>query len=161
MTMLRRATLVVLVLLAAGSARAETLDWTMQLTLEHASVALANAENRRKVGIMDISGPAEIDGEAAQVRVLVLFDYTNGSGPWQTYMMVEFAGGAGLTAHGSGMTLADADGLNSRFDGALEVVDGTGRYAGAQGSGRMTGQRAEAVGDDVAIDYEITLELMP
>lgn len=159
MPKLSRAAVALVLLFAAGAAHAGQLDWNMRLTVQHAVVAVADAAEERNVGLIDASGPAGIAGETAQVTVLVLYDYARGTGPWQAYMTVAFADGSVLTTSGSGLTTADSSGLHSTFDGELAVIDGTGRFAGTTGSGRMQGQRAEAVGDDVQIDYRITLSL--
>jgi len=157
---MRCAVAALLALLVAGAgAQAGDLSWTMRLNLDHAGVSTANEEAGRQVGAMDISGIGDVGGETADVRVLVLFDYTRGTGPWQIYMTLAFADGSVLTAYGTGFTKADKNAENSRFEGQLLVVDGTGRYAGATGSGAMRGQRAEVVGDDVQIDYEVTLNV--
>ncbi|MBT6117359.1 MAG: hypothetical protein HOH66_05785 [Rhodospirillaceae bacterium] len=147
-----------LVVFFALPARAGQMDWTMRLTLNHVATADADPAAKRKVGVMDISGPAEIEGRNAQAKVLVLYDYANGTGPWQVYMTLTLTDGS-LTTYGSGLTVADENGLNSRFEGPLMVVAGTGRYANARGSGTMSGQRAAKVGDDVQIDYEISLKV--
>lgn len=152
------ATLTALVLLLASPVRAGQMDWTMRLTLNHVTTVDVDPDAKRKAGVMGISGTADIAGAPAEVTVLVLYDYANGTGPWQVYMTLAFADGS-LTTYGSGLTVADKEGLNSRFEGPLMIVAGTGRYAGARGGGTMTGQRAGKVGDDVQIDYEISLHV--
>lgn len=159
MTTLRRAALALVVLLAATGARADQLDWTMRLTLDHATASVADAEAKRNVGMMNVSGPATVAGEEAEATVLVLYDYANGTGPWQAYMTVTFADGSVLTTYASGLTVADDQGLNSRFEGPMVVIAGTGRFDGAHGAGSMKGQRAEAVGDHVQVDYTLSLRL--
>lgn len=159
MTMIRKAALALVVLLAAGAARADEIAWTMTLTLNHATASVVDADARRNVGVMDVSGPATVAGEDAEATVLVLYDYANGTGPWQAYLTLAFADGSVLTTYASGLTVADPDGLNSRFDGQMVVIAGSGRYAGAHGTGTMRGARAEEVGDAVAIDYTMTLRL--
>lgn len=153
------AALVAAFLFQAGPARADDLRWTMELTLGHAGTTVANADTKRTVGLLAISGKADMGGDSADVAVHVLVDYTNGSGPYQLYMTMTFADGSVLTTYGSGLTQADAQGLNSRFQGPLTVVDGTGRFEGAHGGGTMAGQRAQSVGDDVKIRYEVALDL--
>jgi len=159
MPKLSRAAVAFVLLFAAGAAHAGQLDWNMRLTVQHAVASVADAEAGRHVGLIEVSGPAGIAGETAEVTVLVLYDYTEGTGPWQAYMTASFADGSVLTTSATGLTSADAQGLNSQFDGALVVIDGTGRFAGATGAGRMAGQRTPSVGDDAQIDYEITLRL--
>lgn len=134
------------------------MDWTMRLTRNNVAVAVADEAAKRNVGVMDISGPAEIAGAPADVTSLVLFDYANGTGPWHLYMTAAFSDGS-LTLYGSGMTIADENGLNSRFEGPLVVIAATGRFAGTRGGGTMTGQRAGTVGEDIQIDYKISLKL--
>lgn len=159
MTIIRSAAMALVVLLAAASARADQLDWTMRLTLDHASSSTADAEAKRNVGVLDVSGTATVAGDEADARVLVLYDYANGTGPWQAYMTLAFDDGSVLTTYASGLTIADKEGLNSRFDGQMVVIAGTGRFHDAHGAGSMRGQRAVAVGDDVQIDYTMTLRL--
>lgn len=153
------AVLAAVLALHIGHASAAEMRWTMDLKVDHADTSVADAAAKRKVGVMEISGKANIAGETAAVTVFAMIDYVNGSGPWQVYMTVGFGDGSVLTAYGSGLTQADARGLNSRFQGPLMVVGGTGRYAGAHGGGTMLGKRAETVGDATTIRYDITLDL--
>ena len=143
----------------SGPASAAELDWGMDLTVSQAATSVVDVATQHKVGMLEIAGKAQVGGEEADVTVYALIDYTNGSGPWQAYMTVTFADGSALVAYGSGMTAADEKGLNSRFQGPLMVVGGSGRYASALGSGTMVGARTSQVGDDVVIHYEITLAL--
>ncbi len=131
----------------------------MELKLDRAITGVADAAAKRKVGVLEISGKAEVAGKKADVAIYALIDYTNGSGRWQDYMTFTFADGSVLTVYGSGLTKADAQGLNSRFQGPLTVIGGTGRYKGAHGGGSVLGQRAKSVGDDVMIHYDVMLDM--
>ena len=73
-------------------------------------------------------------------------------------MTAAFSDGS-LTLYGNGLTVADENGLNSRFEGPLVVIAATGRFAGTLGGGTMKGQRAGKIGDDIQIDYTISLNL--
>jgi len=150
---------VILAVLGGGPASAAEIAWTMRLTVEQAASTTADAQAQRNVGVVAIAGPAEIAGETAKASVMVLYDYANGTGPWQSYMTVTFDDGSILTTYGNGLTVADAEGRNSHFDGSLIVVSGTGRFEGTRGTGTMAGARVEQLGDAVQIDYTITLRL--
>ena len=152
------AALAAMLFIHAGRASAADTRWSMELKLDRAFTGVADAAAKRKVGVLTISGRADVAGKKADVAIYGLIDYTNGSGRWQDYMTMTFADGSVLTVYGNGVTQADAQGLNTRFQGPLTVIGGTGRYQGAHGGGSVLGMRARSVGDDVMIHYDVMLD---
>ena len=94
------------------------------------------------VGVAEASGLSFFDsGNIGTLSVQVTFDYINGSGPHQGYMMTTFEDGSTMVAKLRGTTTATHGGKISLFKGKYTYIKGTGRYEGIKGGGSYTGKR--------------------
>ncbi len=93
------------------------------------------------IGVADGRGLISFDtGEVATQLIKLLFDYTNGSGPNQSYSVTTFEDGSTSIAKSQGTTTALPSGV-STFKGAYTYIKGTGRFEGIKGTGSFTGKR--------------------
>lgn len=98
------------------------------------------------------------DGQAGTMTYVARFDYTKGSGTYDNYQTSVFPDGSilRLRSHGT----AVADGNRTVFpDGVQEIVGGTGRFAGATGSGIFTGIRVVPLADGGDAVFDVVLEV--
>jgi hypothetical protein len=93
------------------------------------------------VGVADGRGLVSYDtGEVATELTKLLFDYTNGSGPFQAYNLLTYEDGSTKISKVQGRTTAQASGV-STFGGTYTFIKGTGRFEGIQGTASFTGKR--------------------
>ena len=93
------------------------------------------------IGVADGRGLVSSDtGEVATQLTKLLFDYTNGSGPFQAYNLITYEDGSTKISKVQGRTTAQASGV-STFEGTYTFIKGTGRFEGIQGTGSFTGKR--------------------
>jgi len=93
------------------------------------------------IGVADGRGLASFDtGEVATFLCKVMFDYTNGSGPFQAYGIFTFEDGSTKIFKPQGTTTALPSGV-STFKYTYTYIKGTGRFEGIQGTGSSTGKR--------------------
>ena len=93
------------------------------------------------IGVADGRGLIFLDtGEVGTELLKIMFDYTNGSGPFQGYRVDTFQDGSSRICKGQGTTTALPSGV-STFNGTYTYIKGTGRFDGIKGTGSYTGKR--------------------
>jgi hypothetical protein len=105
--------------------------------------------NRLTGTASDPSGPVTVEMQAS-------VDYTSGTGPFSGFVTFTFADGSVLGTRAEGLATRGADGA-TQFASTVGVLGGTGRYAGATGTGTFTGARASGVGQPVTITFSLTV----
>jgi hypothetical protein len=133
----------------ALTVEAELTSQATQLTNVGANGAVTYGWNRLTGTATDASGPV-------QVELLGSVAYRDGAGPFSGFVTFTFADGSVLGTQIQGVATKDAAGA-TQFASTLGVIDGTGRYLGAKGSGRFTGSRDAALGQPVKAKFEITI----
>lgn len=102
------------------------------------------------------AGPAK--GESVTVSLAEQITYINGAGPWSAILTLTFADGSTLVSSVSGATIPTAQG-GATFAATVQVLAGTGRYAGATGgTGTYTGGRPGPLGS-TALPTTISLRV--
>ena len=90
------------------------------------------------------SGPAK--GEGVRVSLAEQITYLNDTGPWSAILTLTFADGSTMVSAVEGATIATAQG-GATFAATVQVLGGTGRYAGVTGgTGTYTGGRPGPLG---------------
>ena len=117
------------------------------------------------VGVADGRGLVSFGtGEVATQLTKLLFDYTNGSGPFQAYNLITYEDGSTKISKVQGRTTAQASGV-STFEGTYTFIKGTGRFEGIQGTGSFTGKRTAPLTPggptDSYLDFTETYTLPP
>jgi len=100
-------------------------------------------------------GPAK--GEAVRISLAEQVTYVNGAGPWSAILTLAFGDGSRLVGSVAGATVPTGDGAT--FAGTVQVLGGTGRYAGVTGgTGTYTGGRTGVLGAS-ALPTQIALRV--
>ena len=107
--------------------------------------------NRLTTTADDPSGPVAIE-------MLGNVAYTNGSGPLFGFVTFTFSDGSTLGVQMQG-TATKAAGGTTTFASTLGVLNGTGKYVNATGSGTFAGSRAAALGQPVAATFTLNVLL--
>jgi len=93
------------------------------------------------IGVADGRGLTSFDtGEVASTLFKLMFDYTNGTGPFQCYGITTFEDGSAKVSKFQGTTTALPGGI-STFKATYTYIKGTGRFEGITGTGSFTGKR--------------------
>ncbi len=145
---MERLLLAVAVIIAwAMDVRAETLDRTYQAVMHvrESQAIPVLGESRHSVGVARFRGIAVFaDGELAVHRYEGWFDLVDGSGRFSGYAQWRFEDGATLRAAYDGTAEADGSG-NIAVAARLHSLSGTGRFAGATGTGGFSGRRLDPI----------------
>lgn len=98
-------------------------------------------------------------GEIIPRMVILIFDAVKGKGTFTAYEVKTFNDGSTVVVKGSGTQTPIDGGKKTALEGTWEVTGGTGRYAGAKGSGTFKGERIgdSKTGGDSYIDWSGTL----
>jgi len=93
------------------------------------------------IGVLDGRGLIFFDtGEVGTELFKLMFDYTNGSGPFQGYRLDTFQDGSSRICKVQGTTTALPSGV-STFKATYTYIKGTGRFERIKGTGSLTGKR--------------------
>lgn len=98
------------------------------------------------------------NGEVAAAKVNWFADYIKGEGMTQAYTRLTFEDGATIDYKYLVTTRLDPSGKGSLFKSqSLEILRGTGRFAGIKGEGTLTGKRIAPLGAGARVYLDIIL----
>jgi hypothetical protein len=94
----------------------------------------------------------------ANIDFLAIVEYVNGSGPFYGVVTVTRADGSSIVFSANGRSISAGVGTtDARFTGQATVLGGSGAFAGATGTGTMTGFRKAALGGQVRMTFRLTV----
>lgn len=108
-------------------------------------------------GFTDLLGPAG----SVTVDMLGQVAYVDGSGPFDGFITFGFADGSTLAVSMQGRARAATDTSDAFFSAELDVLGGTGRLAGASGTGRFDGSRTAVLGSPVEAMFRLAVTTAP
>ncbi len=118
------------------------------------------------IGLYEHTGGGYFEtGEVASVMEKGTIDYIKGNGTSQSYVRLTFEDGSTIDTKVQNTTRADPSGKGLRFEGTSMILQGTGRWAGIQGTGTHTGRRLVPVaagfpgGTPIFVDLTLTYTL--
>ena len=166
---MRRAALVLAAALAATAligttpAQAKTQSKTLVFDVDLTSqgTTLTTLPGDITYGWNDLHGPTKWGGKNAQMRFLGSVDYVSGTGPFGGFVTVTKSDGTQLAMSVSGWATAPSDQAgtaNASFAGTVRIIGGSGPYAGATGTGTMSGYRKSALGSPVHLTFSLTVQ---
>jgi len=154
------------VLLAAGaplstpvgeSAPGTPLTMNVELTSQSTQLTTVGPDGSSTYGWNLLAGTATDATGPVQVQLLGAVAYTGGAGPFSGFVTFTFADGSVLGTQIQGVATKDASGV-TQFEATMGVLNGTGRYLGATGTGIFTGSRDAALGQPVEATFALRLE---
>lgn len=131
---------------------------TISLSTEIRSTSniLTTLPGANTYGWNHLVGTASLAGEPVLCDMLGNVNYVSGAGPFFGFVTFTFADGSVLATRTQGLATRGADGA-TRFAATLVPTDGTGRFAGATGSGTFTAVRSEGIGRPVAVTFDLNV----
>jgi hypothetical protein len=111
------------------------------------------------LGIAHATGLAMLpDGGMATTQFVASLDFTNGTGPVKVYGSINYSDGSVLWVRNDVESTMKGD--RAELRGPVTILGGKGRFAGATGTGSLTGYRMQVTPSSGAEVYnEITLNL--
>jgi hypothetical protein len=111
-------------------------------------------------GWNDLRGRTKWGKRSARVKFLGSVDYIDGSGPFGGFVTITRTDGTKLALQVAGeATSPPGPGTkDTTFSGPVQVIGGTGKFAGATGSGTMTGSRTAALGGAVQLVFTVHVQ---
>lgn len=153
-----------LLLMFVTQAGAETLKGRDAYHITKAEAIKVGDVPGHAVGVAKCRGLTFFDdGEVATLSVIFTYDYTNGDGTHEAYLLCTFEDGSTVVSKLKGTTRAIQGGKYSSFKGTQSYIGGNGRFKGIKGSGSYTGKRVAPVasGADCYRDFTGTYTLSP
>jgi hypothetical protein len=132
--------------------RVETL-----LTSESRTLRQAGPDGSTTYGWNRLVGTSTVDGQPVEVELLASVDYTEGNGPFFSFVTLTFSDGSTLALSMQGVTTAAPDSADARFAATMGVVAGSGAHVDTVGSGTFTGDRPAAFGGQVNAVFDLDL----
>ena len=142
-------------LVAPASATGRSTTIVLHTTMTSSGTTLQQQPGGHVYGWNNLNGTTTWGNQMATIQLLADVNYVNGSGSFGGYVTVTRADGTVLSLRLTGDAVAAAD--RTTFAGGLALFQGTGRYAGALGTGTMRGFRTAALGSPVDLTFTITL----
>lgn len=138
-----------------GSATATNEVLTTELLSEANDLNTIGADGERVFGWNLLVGPSTFQGEPVQVRLQGSVEYVNGSGPFGGFLRIVAEDGSQLALQVNGQaTKTEA----TTFDGRMDFIGASGRYADLIAAGRFTGTRQDQVGSPVVVELDLTVD---
>ena len=154
--------LVVTALIGASPAQSATTskDLTFKTELMSAGTVLETLPGDITYGWNDLRGPTRWGKQDATLRFLASVNYVSGTGPFGGPVTITRADGTSLALSVSGWATSPSDQAgtaNTTLRGTVTVIGGSGRYAGATGTGTVTGYRKAALGSPIQFTFSLTV----
>lgn len=138
-----------------GSATATNEVLNSELLSEFSDLNTIGPDDERVFGWNLLVGPSTFQGEPVEVRLQGSVEYVNGSGPFGGFLRIVAEDGSQLALQVNGQaTKTEA----TTFDGRMDFIGASGRYADLIAAGRFTGSRQAQVGSPVVVELELTVD---
>ncbi len=136
-------------------------------TLKGRTVIHIIPENTRMVKVPGVPGDNLIlahfkglvfldNGEVAEVMGTETIYRPKGSGRYLGYEVITFKDGSTIMSQFEGTNKPNEDGKYVQFEGTFTYTNGTGRFAGIEGSGELKGRNYIATGSGGYYDFKGT-----
>ena len=144
-----------LALVSPASAANRVTTLVFHTTMTSSGTTLQQQPGGHVYGWNNLNGTTTWGNQSATVQLLADVNYVNGSGEFGGYVTITRADGTVLSLRLSGAAVAATD--RTTFAGGVVLFQGTGRFAGAVGTGTMRGFRTAALGSPVDLTFTVTL----
>ena len=137
-----------------------TRNLTFATTVTSVGTDLTTLPGDIVYGWNDLRGRTKWGKRSARVKFLGSVDYIDGSGPFGGFVTITRTDGTKLALQVAGeATSPPGPGTkDATFSGAVQVIGGTGKFAGATGSGTMAGSRTAALGGAVQLTFVVSVQ---
>ena len=135
----------------------EQVEFDANLTSDYSKTYQVGAGGSKVFGVNILAGSTKINGERVKVEVLGTVDYDAGSGPFGSFLSLEWPDGTVLGAQLDGQATKGSETEATSFLADLNVIEGSGAAEGVAGVGKFTGSRSGPLATEIAV--AVTLDL--
>lgn len=126
-----------------------------ELTSEANELHTVGPDERRVFGWNLLTGSGTFQGEPVQVRLQGSVEYLDGNGPFGGFLRIVAQDGSQIALQLNGQaTKTDL----TTFDGRMDFIGASGRYADLIAGGTFTGTREAEVGAPVKAQVDLTID---
>lgn len=108
-------------------------------------------------GVNILEGNTTINGESVKVQILGTVNYESGSGPFGSFLALQWPDGTVLGLELDGQATKDAESGATDFTAQLQVINGSGEAEGITGGGDFTGSRTGPLATEITIKVKLDL----
>ena len=138
---------------SSGTATNEVV--VAELTSEANELYTVGPDERRVFGWNLLTGPGTFQGEPVEVRLQGSVEYLDGNGPFGGFLRIVAQDGSQIALQLNGQaTKTDI----TTFDGRMDFIGASGRYADLIAGGTFTGTRDAEVGAPVKAQVDLTVD---
>lgn len=138
-----------------SSASATNAIVTAELTSQSNELYTVGPDGRRVFGWNLLTGPGTFQGEPVEVRLQGSVEYLDGNGPFGGFLRIVAEDGSQIALQLNGQaTKTDI----TTFDGRMDFIGASGRYADLIAAGTFTGTREAEVGAPVKAQVDLTFD---
>jgi hypothetical protein len=98
------------------------------------------------------------DGDVVQTHLLTITDFVSGSGPFNTYVELQFSDGSALWTKMAAESVATGPG-KADTKGTMTIISGKGSFAGAKGDRTMQGGRFNSQTEQTRVWADVVLNV--
>lgn len=109
-----------------------------------------------QLGTGRLTSTVQLQGEPVLFETMFELHYVSGNGPFTGFLSLVWTNGDVVACRYNATVRRAADGTSS-WRSELKVIDGSGRFAGAHGQGRLLGSRSGAPGSPVRYEVELVV----
>lgn len=129
---------------------------TAELTSESNELHTVGPDGRRVFGWNLLTGPATFRSEPVEVRLQGSVEYLDGNGPFGGFLRIVAEDGSQIALQLNGQ--ASKSNTTTTFDGRMDFIGASGRYANLIAGGTFTGTRDAEVGAPVKAQVDLTVD---
>jgi quercetin dioxygenase-like cupin family protein len=140
------------------NATGTALKLTGDLVSQETRLTTVGPDSTSTYGWNRLTGTATDTSGPVAIEMLGNVAYTNGSGPFSGTITFTFSDGSMLGVQMQGAATKAPDTGATTFAATLGVLNGTGKYLNATGTGTFTGSRSAALGQAVDAAFDFTVQ---
>jgi hypothetical protein len=142
--------------ISAGGDEPTRISFPVTLTSQQSILEQVGPGGEKTYGWNELTGTATTSSGDVQVQMLGNVDYVEGSGEFFGFVTLRFASLSTLGLRMNGTATVQDDG-STDLRAKLRVVGGNAAMTGANGRGKITGERREELGG--AIEITVTVRV--
>jgi hypothetical protein len=149
--------LIISAAIGSGYGQSENLKFALRYSIKNNYFESVNSATNHKMGVAKGTGIALLkSGTTINVDVFFIYDYINGAGTFIENYVLNFSNNSKITIRADGISYgSESDPL---FTATLTITGGTGEYTGIKGSGKLNGDRRQALKENTIVNMDFDID---